>query len=823
MTSEKHESVLDALPFELTEEKKAPLFLKNLLEELAFHYSNNDMYRRFCDKENFYPESYEGGLAGIPAIPVHVFKALGHKLSSVNKDLIKGKLQSSATNGAPSTILLDKITARRQTRAMARVMVEILGAKRRPFCVLDIDPSSPNRGNLGARLAAVNGYLNFASTSNFFIDADGADAPLEFLETEFINYINGLERNTPIVIFGFTFVLYHTVFLNLKKRNLSLKLPKGSQVIHIGGWKKLESQKVNKQTFNEVISNVLGISVESITDIYGFTEQMGLNYPDCKFGWKHLSAYSELLVRNETDLSICPNGTAGLLQFLSPLQHSYPGNVVLTDDIGVAMDGICECGIEGKRFKVIGRAQKAEVRGCGDIMSEKVSNKEMKFDSIDVNPSINVFHSPVPLNCDNKPIENLEQIINAIKKKQVWLSKQPTEAIIGLINAARNKWDNDINLKNYLDTGLSFLSGWCEPSRISNMIDAGLRGQRGHLDNFMPRRDIPHSSLKALPKGVVCHWLSGNVPLLGMFALIQSILSKNVNLIKVSADKSQALPLILDTFKGLIYSTPSGYTIRGDDLLETIALVYFDRKQSKIAEYFSSNADVRIAWGGREAIEAISNLPKKFTCQDILFGPKLSMMVIGKEALSSEKMIRKLVRRAATDSSVFDQFACASPHTIFVEKGGNITPKKFARLLALAMDKALIRLPAKAPDIGQSNKIRSKISEYEFIGESWSDKYLRWAVLYSEDNDLVDPTYHRVITVKGINNVNDVIDGINDGIQTVGLALNGERRLDFANAIMQKGAMRCPDVGFMTHFDSPWDGVFVLDRLVRWVSLGGPL
>ena len=91
MNSEKHESVLDALPFELTEEKKAPMFLKNLLEELAFHYSNNDMYRRFCDKENFNPENYEGGLAGIPAIPVHVFKALGHKLSSVNKDLIKGE------------------------------------------------------------------------------------------------------------------------------------------------------------------------------------------------------------------------------------------------------------------------------------------------------------------------------------------------------------------------------------------------------------------------------------------------------------------------------------------------------------------------------------------------------------------------------------------------------------------------------------------------------------------------------------------------------------------------------------------------------------
>lgn len=40
---------------------------------------------------------------------------------------------------------------------------------------------------------------------------------------------------------------------------------------------------------------------------------------------------------------------------------------------------------------------------------------------------------------------------------------------------------------------------------------------------------------------------------------------------------------------------------------------------------------------------------------------------------------------------------------------------------------------------------------------------------------------------------------------------------------MLKGAMRCPDVGYMTHFDSPWDGVVALDRMVRWVTLGGPL
>jgi phenylacetate-coenzyme A ligase PaaK-like adenylate-forming protein len=816
-------SVLDVYPFELSEEIKAPLFKKNLLEELVHHYENNEMYRSFCIKSKFDPNVFTGDISDIPAIPVYIFKVLGHKLSSVSRNLIKTTLQSSATSGVPSTILLDKLTARRQTKAMARVMQEVLGSKRRPFCIMDIDPTSPNASNLGARVAAVKGYLNFASSSNYFIDANSPTAPLTFLEPEFIKYLNLIENDEPLVIFGFTFVLYHTVFKSLKEKGLHFNLPKGSQVIHIGGWKKLESEKVDKKTFNKDIANVLGIEIKNVIDVYGFTEQMGLNYPDCSAGWKHIHAYSDIIIRDESDYSVCENGKVGLLEFISPLQHSYPGNVVLTDDLGIVEHGMCKCGMNGKRFKVIGRAKKAEVRGCGDVMSEKVVKKVAINSRLSQDDHIIIYHSPVNLNPTLSAVDKLDKIFIKLKDKQRWLSNQPLEAILGLLNLARLTWAKTPELDPYRHTGLSFLSEWCEPNRLRCLLDASLHGHRGFLDNFMPRKDISHSSMKAMPRGVVSHWLSGNVPLLGMFALVQSVLSKNSNILKVSGDESQALPALLNTFKGLIYTTPGGYTLSGDELLESIAVVYFDRYQDRIAEKFSSKADVRIAWGGREAIEAVSVLPKKYNCQDILFGPKLSMMVIGNDALDSDKAIRKLVRRAATDASVFDQFACASPHTIFVEKGGHISPFEFAERLSLAMDKALLRLPTQVPDIGQTNKIRSKIAEYGFIGESWQDQHLRWTVLFDESTALVEPTYQRVITVKAVDNVFDVIEQVHEDIQTVGLAMKGEKRLKFANDVMAQGAMRCPDIGYMTHFDSPWDGVFALDRLVRWVSLGGPV
>ena len=551
---------------------------------------------------------------------------------------------------------------------------------------------------------------------------------------------------------------------------------------------------------------------------------MGLNYPDCRYGWKHVHAYSDVIVRDEADLSVCQDGQQGLLQFVSPLQHSYPGNVVLTDDLGVVRHDTCQCGRVGKRFQVIGRAKKAEVRGCGDIMSDKVARSGAnKLAAIDTHTEkLIVHHSPVALKTSAAK-DQLNEIITAISAKQKWLTEQPTEAIIGLIDLVRERWKTEPALDSYRSNGLNFLLAWCEPSRLRTLLDTALNGKRAHLDSFQVRSDIPGSSLRALPRGIVAHWLSGNVPLLGMFALLQSIVTKNVNMLKVSADESQALPALLKCFAGLTYKTPGGYELSGDELLKTIAVVYFDRHQHDIANIFSSSADVRIAWGGREAVESVSQLAKKYTCQDILFGPKLSMMVIGNDALDSDKAIRKLVRRAATDASVFDQFACASPHTIFVEKGGQISPREFAERLALAMDKALIRLPSVAPDVGQANKIRSKIAEYDFVGEVWSDSLLRWTVLFEDDITLVDPTYFRVITVKAVDNIFDVIPQVHEDIQTVGLAMHGAKRLKFATDITVQGAMRCPDIGHMTHFDSPWDGLYAIDRMIRWVYLGGPL
>ena len=53
---------------------------------------------------------------------------------------------------------------------------------------------------------------------------------------------------------------------------------------------------------------------------------------------------------------------------MSLLPSSYPGNNILTEDLGVICPSqTCKCNFKGKRFKIMGRSKESEIRGCANI------------------------------------------------------------------------------------------------------------------------------------------------------------------------------------------------------------------------------------------------------------------------------------------------------------------------------------------------------------------------------------------------------------------------------------------------------------------------
>lgn len=209
-----------------------------------------------------------------------------------------------------------------------------------------------------ARGAGILGFSIFGSRSCYALD-DEMRLDLGAVR-EFLQKVAGRR----ILLFGFTYIIWAEVVRALEEQGETLAIPDGI-LIHGGGWKKLAGQAVSPEEFKDRIARRLG--VRQVYDYYGMAEQTGCIYMECPCGHLHASVWSDVLFRRPQDHSLCAPGEPGLIQVLSLLPRSYPGHSLLTEDMGVLLgEDDCPCGRLGRYFKVIGRAPRAETRGCSD-------------------------------------------------------------------------------------------------------------------------------------------------------------------------------------------------------------------------------------------------------------------------------------------------------------------------------------------------------------------------------------------------------------------------------------------------------------------------
>ena len=159
-------------------------------------------------------------------------------------------------------------------------------------------------------------------------------------------------------MFGFT----HNIWLNFINTNFRINL-NNCTIIHGGGWKKLQDKKISENDFNNKLKNKF--NVNEVLNYYGMVEQIGSIFFQCNYGYFHTHSFTDILIRDKNLNSIIKE--KGLVQVISLLPISYPGNSILTEDVG-KIYGIddCKCGKPGKYFKIFGRVEKSEIRGCSD-------------------------------------------------------------------------------------------------------------------------------------------------------------------------------------------------------------------------------------------------------------------------------------------------------------------------------------------------------------------------------------------------------------------------------------------------------------------------
>lgn len=347
---------LDIPPFALPAAQKHALLLEALNALTEWHVQRCLPYAHM--RTRMFPAGAASCREELPWLPVRLFKTQD-LVSAGSGEIIKTLTSSGTTGQAVSRIYLDRETSLRQTRALTTIMTSFLGKQRLPMVIIDSAELLKNRSKFNARAAGILGFSVFGRQHHYCLD-EQLDVLIEPLES-FLNQYRG----TPVLAFGFTFVVWQRLLQAVIAQGRRLDFGPGSTLIHGGGWKRLQDRQVDNATFKALLGTHLGL--ERVFNYYGMVEQVGSIFMECEHGHLHAPAFADVIVRDPITLAPNPPGREGVVQVLSALPVSYPGHSLLTEDLGVIHgEDDCPCGRLGRHFSVLGRLPQAELRGCSD-------------------------------------------------------------------------------------------------------------------------------------------------------------------------------------------------------------------------------------------------------------------------------------------------------------------------------------------------------------------------------------------------------------------------------------------------------------------------
>jgi len=350
------EEVMNIDPYALDKEAKKTFLFPQLNHLIQLHVEKSSEYRHILQALGLPKGTFEN-LEDFPYLPVRLFKEFN--LKSCSEDAIVKTLTSSGTTSQKvSKVYLDATTAILQTKALVKIMQSFLGKKRLPMMIIDSESVLRDRKMFSARGAGILGLSSFGRNHTYVLD--------ETMQLDLSKVERFLDEfgDAPFLIFGFTFMIWEYFYETLRRNGRTVDMHNGI-LIHSGGWKKLIEKAVDNATFKAKIASIAGLN--NIHNFYGMVEQVGSIFVECEAGNLHAPVFADILIRDPMTLTYLPFGKEGLIEVFSVLPHSYPGHVLLTEDVGTILgEDDCRCGRKGKYFKVRGRLAKAELRGCSD-------------------------------------------------------------------------------------------------------------------------------------------------------------------------------------------------------------------------------------------------------------------------------------------------------------------------------------------------------------------------------------------------------------------------------------------------------------------------
>ena len=342
-----------------------------------------------------------------------------------------------------------------------------------------------------------------------------------------------------------------------------------------------------------------------------------------------------------------------------------------------------------------------------------------------------------------------------------------------------------------------------------------------YLDGWVKQRGGRHRMRAIGTRNL--HITAGNVPVVGALTVIRSALTKSDCLIKLPSNDPLSATAIARTMIDMDPRHP---------VTKHVAVAYWkggdDEMGSQICR--TSRIDKITAWGGMSSMKYI----QKFLSPGIdllAMNPKLSMSMVGREALQSREAMKEAAYGVAVAAGRLNQTACVNTRVVYIES--ETDDEALDRVIEFGEEiyQALQTLPATIstaalrPDLELEAELRALDLEKELY---WvKGDTLKGGVVLSRFSDRVefhDKLSNRIVNLVPMPDLRQVVRWCDDTTQAVGVypeRLHEELRDALGRAGVQliKPLQACnpkapSDSGFP---GMPHDGIEPLRRMVRWV------
>lgn len=313
------------------------------------------------------------------------------------------------------------------------------------------------------------------------------------------------------------------------------------------------------------------------------------------------------------------------------------------------------------------------------------------------------------------------------------------------------------------------------------------------------------------------HVLSGNVPGVGVTSTIRNLLVRGAVLAKSAAREPVLAPLFA---RALADAEP--------DLGRTLAVTWWPGGEVSLEAEVLDIADCVVFYGGQTAATSLrERLPPGVRFLE--HGPRVSFGIVARDALRDPATAAATAASVARATALFDQQGCVSPHLVWVEDGGHLTPREFAALAARALDDLRDRLPRGPLDTAEAAAIHEARATAEFRAiagedvEVFASQDTAATVIFSADPTFTGSPLHRVLHVRAIPDLAQVAGELRPFgaiLQTAAVAAAGPRLDALSAALADSGVTRITDFERMPFPPPTWhhDGRGPLRELVRWID-----